>query len=122
MGRVMRGLFLPLFPGSALALGGCAAGLAAGALGAAMRSGEAQPGADPDQGRAAAQACHARASQHGDVHIIDVERRSPTEVIVWGTVGQDPQRRSFQCTYREKISGFRLRPIKPRRGATGTYW
>ena len=110
----MRASILPLLLGGALALGGCAAGLAAGALGAAMRSGEEAPSADPNQGRSAAEACRAHASQYGDVHVIDVERRSPSEVIVWGTVGQDPGRRSFQCTYGERISGFKLRRIKPR--------
>lgn len=110
-----RGPVLPLLLGGALALGGCAAGLAAGALGAAVRSGQPRASADPDQARSAAEACTARASQLGEVHIIDVERRSPSEVIVWGTVGQDSGRRSFQCNYGDRISGFKLRPIK--RGA-----
>lgn len=109
----MRGLVLPLLLGGALALGGCAASLAAGAIGAAVRSGQPKPSADPDQARSAAEACTARAAQHGEVHIIDVERRSPSEVIVWGTVETGGERRSFQCDYGDKISGFKLRPIKP---------
>lgn len=108
-----RALILPLLLGGALALGGCAASLAAGALGAAVRSGQPKPSADPDQARSAAEACTARASEHGEVHIIDVERRNASEVIVWGTVAQDSGRRSFQCNYGDKISGFKLRAIKP---------
>lgn len=111
---MIRGSIAALLLAGSTVLGGCAAGLAASAIGAAMRSGEPQPSADPDQDRSAAEACRARAAQHGDVHIIDVERRSPSEVIVWGTIGADPDRRSFQCNYGETITGFKLRPIKPR--------
>jgi hypothetical protein len=109
----MRGSIVPMVLAGVLALPGCAASLAAGAVGAAIRSGQKPPTVDPHQGRAALEACTARAAQHGEVHIIDVERRSASEVIVWGTVGQDAGRRSFQCNYRDRISGFKLRPIRP---------
>jgi hypothetical protein len=98
----------------ALALGGCAAGLAAGAVGAAIRSGQEPPRADPNRGRSAAEACRARAAQYGDVHIIDVEQRAVGKVIVWGTVGKDGERQSFQCDYGDRISAFKLRPIERR--------
>jgi hypothetical protein len=60
----------------------------------------------------AREACTARAAQYGGVHVIDVEQHSAAKIIVWGTVDDGKQRRSFQCDFGTKISGFRLRPIK----------
>lgn len=110
----MRPLILPLLLLGALPLGGCAAGLAAKAVGAAVRS--AQKPVDPnlDVGPAALAACRERAGQEGAVHIIDVERRSPGRVVVWGTVEREGRRRSFKCRYNGKIAGFTLREIARR--------
>ena len=110
----MRRSILPLLVLAVLPLGGCAAGLAAGAVGAAVRAadGPGEPGRD--LGPAAVETCIARASKLGKVHIIDVERRSSGNVIVWGTVEDERERRSFECRFDGKIAGFKLRPITRR--------
>ncbi len=111
-GMRMRRSMLPLLLLGALPLGGCVAGMAAGAVGAAARAAqkpEAVPTQDP--GPAARQACTERASQHGTVHIIDTEYRSAARLIVWGTVTAEGKRRSFECRYDGKVVDFKLRAI-----------
>jgi hypothetical protein len=112
----MRRALLPILAASSLALGGCAASIAAGVAGAALRSagGGKSAAAAEDPGPAAAAACQARASQHGQVNIIDIERRSGGKAIVWGAVDDGRQRQSFECRYDGKIAGFKLRQIQPR--------
>ncbi len=108
----MRALVLPLLLLAAPPLGGCAAGLAASAVGAAVRATdkpEAVPTEDP--GPAARAACTAEAQRHGTVKIIDTEYRSAARLIVWGTVENAGQRRSFECRYDGKVVGFKLRAI-----------
>ena len=56
-----------------------------------------------------------KAAQYGAVHVIDVEQHSLSKIIVWGTVGEGQQRQSFQCDFGTKMTGFKLRPITPRR-------
>ena len=108
----MRLIILPLLVLASLPLGGCAASLAAGAVGAAVRATE-KPEAVPseDPGPAARRACTAKAEQHGTVRIIDTEYRSAAKLIVWGTVEAAGQRRSFECRYDGKVAGFKLRAI-----------
>jgi hypothetical protein len=110
----MHKLALPVLLASNLALGGCAASIAAGVAGAALRSAQSGKAVPGDLGPAAVQACEARASQHGQVRIIDVERSSVGKVVVWGTAGEGAERQSFECGYDGKISRFKLRAIKPR--------
>jgi hypothetical protein len=106
-----RILGLALLAGSAVALSGCVAGLAVsgasmvakGVAGTPKNNEEAQP--------AAATECSTRASQYGRVHIIEVEQHSPSRIIVWGTVDDGKQRRSFECHYTTKITGFTVRAI-----------
>ena len=107
----MRKLLLPLLLIAAPALSGCAASIAASAVTAAVQAARkpADPNADP--GPPALEACRARAAADGEVRIIDVERRSPTSAVVWGTVGAEGQRRSFECRYSGKITSFKLRAI-----------
>jgi len=63
----------------------------------------------------ARQACSARAEQYGAVHVIDVQQASIDRIIVWGTVDDGKQRRSFQCNFGTRITGFTLRAInRPR--------
>ena len=97
----------------ALALGGCVAGMAASAIGMAARSARGQPASNEHLKPEASAACTARASQYGAVRIIDVEQRSASKIVVWGTVGDGKQRRSFECAYGTSITGFKLRAIKP---------
>lgn len=108
----MQRLFLPLLLGSSLLLGGCVAGIAASAAGAALRSAKGEP--EPVSAQAATDACRAHAAGHGDVSIIDVEARSPSRMIVWGAVQKGQERQSFECRYDGKVAGFKLRAIPAR--------
>ena len=101
---------LPILLLLSLPLGGCAAGLAASAVGAAGRAAD-KPDEVPteDPGPAARLACTAEAERHGTVRIIDTEYRSAAKLIVWGTVDGAGGRRSFECRYQGKIVGFKLR-------------
>ncbi len=99
---------------ASLTLSGCVAGIAAGALGAAARRAQGDPNAyhnDEPLKLAAAQACRARAAGSGDVHIIDLEQRGARKVVVWGTAIGTAARQSFECTYTNRITGFRLRNL-----------
>ena len=112
-----RTYLLPLLLGGSLSLGGCAASLAASAVGAVMRSTQARSDQQPVQDiealkLSAAQACRAHASQFGTVHIIDLEPRDRNKIIVWGTATSGPDRRSFNCTYTNKIVRFKFYTLK----------
>jgi hypothetical protein len=97
---------------AALPLGGCAAGIAASAVGAAVRAADSpDPVPTEDPGPAARQACTAEAERHGTVRIIDTEYRSASKLVVWGTVQGAAKRQSFECRYTGKVVGFRLRDI-----------
>ena len=110
----MRRSVLPLLLVAALALGGCAASLAASAVGAAVRAADKpDPVPTEDPGPAARQACTAEAAKHGEVTIIDTEYRSPSRLIVWGTAQDSARRRSFECRWDGKIDDFNLRDIRP---------
>ncbi|WP_300974281.1 hypothetical protein [Sphingomonas sp. LHG3406-1] len=106
----MRTNYLLAVVASALALSGCVASIAAGAIGAAARGSQ--------QGRnvyyndeavklAAATACRAQAAPYGTVAIIDIEQRSPTKATVWGTATGSTERRSFECRFDRKVVGFK---------------
>ena len=103
---------LLILAAAALPLGGCAAGLAASAVGAAVRAAD-KPDAVPteDPGPAARAACTAEAERHGTVSIIDTEYRSASRLIVWGTVQAAAKRQSFECRYNGKIVDFKLRAL-----------
>jgi osmotically-inducible protein OsmY len=103
--------------GSSLALGGCAASIAAGVVGAAVRAATPERHFDPnlDLREPATQACRARAAQHGRVQIIDAEQGDRGRATVWGTVEDDRERRSFECVSDgATVRAFRLRAIAPR--------
>lgn len=107
-------LTLMVLPAAALGLGGCVAGMAASAVSMAARSARGTPASNEHLKPAAKEACSARATSHGAVHIIDVQQYSPSKIIVWGTAGEGLQRRSFQCDFGTRITSFKLREI-PRR-------
>ena len=96
---------------SGLALSGCVAGMAVSAAGLAAQSARGTPRSNEHLLPEARKACEAYAAQYGAVHVIDVEQRSVSKIIVWGTVGDDRQRRSFQCDFGTRMTGFKLRPI-----------
>jgi hypothetical protein len=111
----MRRSILPLVALAALPLGGCAAGIAASAVGAAVRAAD-RPDRAPreDPGPVARAACTAQAAQYGNVKIIDVVYRSAAKVVVWGSVEGEGRRRSFQCRWDGKIVGFELKDVEGR--------
>ena len=110
----MRRSLLPLLAASGLALGGCVAGIAASAVGAAIRAATPErPVVAEDRRAAARAACEAHAAQHGGVRIIDAEQRPDGRVTVWGTVEDDRERRRFECRYDGAVAAFRLRAIRP---------
>lgn len=101
--------------GASFALGGCVAGIATNALATAIQSAQGEPESNAHLRPAAREACSTHAAQYGTVHVIDVEQRSADRIIVWGTVEKDGQRRSFECGFGTKITGFKLREIRQRR-------
>ena len=110
----MRLPVLPILAAfGSLALGGCAASLAASAVGAAVRAAD-KPDEAPtqDPGPAARAACTAEAQRFGTVRIIDTEYKSASKLTVWGTVEAEGQRRSFECQYEGKLKNFKLRAIR----------
>lgn len=109
----MRAMILVL-AASALPLGGCVASLAASAASMAIQSAQPKPRSNAHLKPVALEACTARAGQYGAVHIIDVEQRSVNRMIVWGTVTDARERRSFQCHFTTGIADFKLRAIKAR--------
>lgn len=97
---------------AALPLGGCAAGIAASAVGAAVRAAD-RPDRAPkeDPGPVARAACSARAAPYGTVKIIDVVYKSVAKVVVWGAVEGEGRKRSFQCRWDGKIVGFEMTEV-----------
>jgi hypothetical protein len=93
-------------------LGGCVASMAASAVGMAVREAQGDPVRNAELAPQAVAACTERASAHGTVHIIDVQQRSIDRITVWGTAGEGDERRSFECGYTTRITGFKLRRIK----------
>ncbi|HUG45821.1 MAG TPA: hypothetical protein VMK31_04820 [Sphingomicrobium sp.] len=93
-------------------LGGCAAAIAASAASMAVRGVQGTPQSNRHLQPAAREACSAHAGQYGAVHIIDVEQRNVGRIVVWGTVTDATERRSFQCRFTDRITRFTLRGIK----------
>ena len=109
---MMRTVALPLLA-AALALGGCVAGIASSAVGMAVRSAQGEAQANQHLQPNARAACTAQASQYGAVRVIDVQQSSASKIIVWGTVGEGAARRSFECAFGTRVTGFKLRAIAP---------
>lgn len=113
----MKRSVVPLLLVASLALGGCAASIAASVVGAAVNAANPPPAEvaySADLIAAAREACRARAAQHGTVHIIDAEQGRRGRVTVWGTVQDPSQRRAFTCTFARTVTDFRLRAIPAR--------
>jgi hypothetical protein len=109
----VRRTLLPLLLLSSLPLGGCAAGIAASAVGAAVNASRPRE-TNQDLRQPAVAACTARATPLGEVRIIDAEQRRAGRVTVWGTVQDAQQRRAFECGWNGQVSSFRLREIPAR--------
>lgn len=98
-----------------LASSGCVASMAASAVGMAVSGAKGAPQNNQMLQPAAAKACSNEASKYGAVHIIDVEQHSISKIIVWGTVEDGGNHRSFECDYGSKITSFKLRSINESR-------
>jgi hypothetical protein len=111
----MRRSILPLLVLAALPLGGCAASIAASAVGAAARAAD-RPDKAPkeDPGPLARSACLAHASKYGTARVIDVVYRSVAKVVVWGAIEGEGPKRSFQCRWDGKIVGFEVKEVEGR--------
>jgi hypothetical protein len=96
-------------------LGGCVAVAAASGAGLAAQAARGKPVKNEQLQPLARQACSERAAQYGAVHVIDVQQATIDRIIVWGTVDDGKEKRSFQCNFGTKITGFTLRQIKRRR-------
>ena len=108
-------MFLLLTVVGGLALGGCVAGMVAGAAGTAVQAARAHSDSNAHLQPIAKTACTVQADRYGVVHIIDVEQRSVNKIVVWGTIGEGEQQRSFECGFRTAITYFKVRPIRARR-------
>ena len=85
--------------------------MAVSAAGMVVRGAQGSPASNEALQPQAREACSAQAAHYGAVHIIDVEQHSIAKIIVWGTVGEGQQKRSFQCDFGTRITGFTLRQI-----------
>ncbi len=108
----MRGVFLlPVIAVLTLVLSACVAAMAASAVSMAATAAGGQPKSNEALKPQALADCSNRAAQYGKIHIIDVEQHSVGKIIVWGTVEDGKQKRSFECDYGASITGFKLRAI-----------
>ena len=97
-----------------LSLTGCVASMAASAVGMAVSGAQGRAQSNEVMKPQAVKACSERASQFGAVHIIDVEQRTASKLIVWGTVDGQDARRSFQCSFGTSIFDFRIHILSKR--------
>lgn len=109
----MTRLFLLSAATLAIPLGGCVPMMAANAVSMAAQAAEGSPKSNAALQPQALDACSKQAAQYGAIHIIDVEQHAIDKIIVWGTVGDGKQKRSFQCDYGTRITRFKLRDIAP---------
>lgn len=97
------------------ALTGCVPMMAVSAASMVAQGAEGTPVSDAELQPQARDACSRQAAKYGAVSIIDVEQHRLNQIIVWGTVGEGTQKRSFECDYGTKITAFKLREIHPQR-------
>ena len=112
---ITRGFTAFLLAACGPALAGCVPMMAASAAGAVARSAQGTPASNETLQPGAREACTAEAAKYGAVNIIDVEQHAVNKIIVWGTVDDGKERRSFQCNFGTRITGFTLRKINASR-------
>jgi hypothetical protein len=112
---MMRLQALFLLAATAPALVGCVPMMAVSAAGMVAQSAQGPVIGNEALQPRARDACSAQAAHYGTVHVIDVQQYSVSKIIVWGTVDDGKEKRSFQCDFGTKIVGFKLRPIAPLR-------
>ena len=94
-------------------LGACVPLMAVSAVDTLARSTQKAPVSNEALQPQARDACTAQAAQYGTVAIIDTEQHQVDQIIVWGTVDDGKQKRSFECDFGTKVTAFKLREIKP---------
>jgi hypothetical protein len=109
----MRLLPVALLASACPALAGCLPMMAVSAASMAAQGAAGTPVSNAELQPNARDACTARAAPYGEVHVIDVEQHRVSEIIVWGTVGEGSNRRSFECDFTNRITRFTLRTIRP---------
>jgi hypothetical protein len=110
---MMRLQALFLLSATAPTLAGCVPMMAVSAAGMVAQSAQGPVIRNEALQPRAREACSAQAAHFGTVHVIDVQQYSVSKIIVWGTVDDGKEKRSFQCDFGTKITGFKLRPIAP---------
>jgi hypothetical protein len=111
----MKPLLICALLSSAVPLGGCVAGIASNAVGMAVRGAQGERQDNAYLAPTAREACSAQAASYGKVHVIDVQQVSIDKIKVWGTADDGATRRSFECTFGTKVTGFKLRTLAVRR-------
>ena len=113
-GTIMkRSIPLLVLAASSPTLSGCLPMVAASAVSMAAQGAEGTPVSVEALQPQARDACTQQAAKYGTVSIIDVEQHRVNQIIVWGTVGEGTQKRSFECDFGTKITAFKLREIRP---------
>jgi hypothetical protein len=113
-GPMMKRLILIfLLAAAAPALGGCVPMMAVSAASMVAQGAEGTPVSNQGLQPQARDACTQQAAKYGTVTIIDAEQHRVNQIIVWGTVGEGAQKRSFECDYGTKVTAFKLRQIHP---------
>lgn len=87
--------------------------MAASAASMAAQGVQGKRASNEDLQPQARDACTAQAAKYGDVHVNIVEQHRADQIIVWGTVDDGKETRSFECDFGTKITGFTLRRIAP---------
>lgn len=109
----MKRLAICLIVAAMPAVGGCVPMMAVGAAGAVAQGATPRPVSNAAMGPDARTACTQEAARYGTVNVIDVEQHRINQIIVWGTVQDSKQKRSFECDFGTKIDAFKLREIHP---------
>ena len=108
-----RSIPLLMLAAASPGLTACVPMMAASAASMAIQSAQGAPVSNQALQPQARDACTAQAAQYGTVNVIDVEQHRIDKIIVWGTVDDGKQKRSFECDFSTRITAFKLRPITP---------
>jgi len=108
-----RSIPLLMLAAASPGLTACVPMMAASAASMAIQSAQGAPVSNQALQPQARDACTRQAAQYGTVNVIDVEQHRVDKIIVWGTVDDGKQKRSFECDFSTRITAFKLRPITP---------
>jgi len=108
-----RSIPLLMLAAASPGLTACVPMMAASAASMAIQGAQGAPVSNQALQPQARDACTRQAAQYGAVNVIDVEQHRVDKIIVWGTVDDGKQKRSFECDFSTRITAFKLRPITP---------